>query len=520
MVSLARWQDASGPRSVLYQGYLSEMFVPYMDADYGWQIPHLLRYRRVRRRRARPRPCAPGVDCPATASYLPAVFSSEKGEPYTTPNALCVFERAGGEPAWRHFEAINQTYEGRANVELVVRMAATIGNYDYLFDWVFNDAAEIEVRVGATGIVALKGVADTAHERCHAQPRTRATARWSRPTWWPSTTTTTSTSASTSTWTARATASTTTSIVRRSCRPSRRGEASTWWSPRSPPPRRRRRSTRTADRRRCGWSTRARTNAAGNPVSYEVLAANHARLLLDPQDWPARRARYLQHDLWVTPYEPEERYAGGEYALGSRGRRRPGGVGGPRSADPQSRHRGVGQHRDASPHPRRGSAGNADALALVHAAAAQLLRSQPGPRSAQLEADGADEQPRQRPADQRPGDGNGGVAPIGVALARDGQHRMGEARPEVSSRVDGIPGRAAERHSDAPHQAADHQRAEAGGRPHGGDAGRKIAVATTARTKVAMISLARLAPGRRTAGAVQNVPSLMSLSSVSAQCGR
>ncbi len=62
-----------------------------------------------------------------------------------------------------------------------------------------------------------------------------------------------------------------------------------------------------------------RTNHVGNPVSYEVLAANHARLLLDPEDWPARRARFLQHDVWVTPYAPEERYAGGEYIFGSRG---------------------------------------------------------------------------------------------------------------------------------------------------------------------------------------------------------
>jgi primary-amine oxidase len=62
-----------------------------------------------------------------------------------------------------------------------------------------------------------------------------------------------------------------------------------------------------------------RTNAVGNPVSYEVLAANHARLLLDPEDWPARRARFLQHDLWVTPYQPTERYAAGEYVFGSRG---------------------------------------------------------------------------------------------------------------------------------------------------------------------------------------------------------
>src|SRR4029453_2014174 len=36
VISVARWQDGARLRSVLYQGYVSEMFVPYMDADYGW----------------------------------------------------------------------------------------------------------------------------------------------------------------------------------------------------------------------------------------------------------------------------------------------------------------------------------------------------------------------------------------------------------------------------------------------------------------------------------------------------
>jgi primary-amine oxidase len=69
---------------------------------------------------------------------------------------------------------VNQTYEGRSNVELVVRMAAQIGNYDYLFDWIFNDAAEIEARVGATGIDPLKGVASKTMADATAASDTRS----------------------------------------------------------------------------------------------------------------------------------------------------------------------------------------------------------------------------------------------------------------------------------------------------------------------------------------------------------
>jgi hypothetical protein len=43
----------------------------------------------------------------------------------------------------------------------------------------------------------------------------------------------------------------------------------------------------------------ARKNGVGNNTSCEVLVANHATLLLDPADWPARRAACLQH-LFVS----------------------------------------------------------------------------------------------------------------------------------------------------------------------------------------------------------------------------
>jgi primary-amine oxidase len=62
-----------------------------------------------------------------------------------------------------------------------------------------------------------------------------------------------------------------------------------------------------------------RANGVGNPSSFEVLAFSHAAPMLDPDDWPARRAAFLRHDIWVTPYRADERYAGGQYMLGSHG---------------------------------------------------------------------------------------------------------------------------------------------------------------------------------------------------------
>lgn len=319
VISLASWRDRGAWRSVLYEGYLSEMFVPYMDADYGWQSRTYFDTGEYGAGLLAS-PLKPGVDCPETASFLAADFADDKGAPFTTPNAVCVFERASGDPIWRHSDAINQTYAGRPNVELVVRMAASIGNYDYLFDWVFDDAAEIEVRVGATGIDALKGVAATAMSDPAASEDTRfgtlvapnlvavnhdhffdfrldldvdGTAN-----------------------------SFERDVYRRERLPAESPRRSLYVV--EPPIAETEGAATTASHGRPDGAdgasklrviNEARTNGVGNPVSYELLAMSHAQLLLDSDDWPAKRARFLEHDVWVTPYEPEERYAGGRYVF-------------------------------------------------------------------------------------------------------------------------------------------------------------------------------------------------------------
>lgn len=310
VVSLVRWQDAGRERSVLYQGFMSEMFVPYMDPAFGWYSRTFFDAGEYGAGLMASR-LTSGVDCPASATFLPATFNTEEGEAMTNPRALCVFERDRGEPIWRHGE------EGRPDVELVVRMAAEVGNYDYLLDWVFNDAAEIDLRVGATGIIALKGVAALAMTDASAREDTRY-----------------------GTLVAPGLVGVShdhhfnfrldfdvdgsaNSFLRQVYRPTE--------MPAGTP----RRSLYVvepvyAERERTAHAdvghgsekvlvvNEGRTNGVGHAVGYEIVSGSHGAFLLDPADVSGSRARFLDHDVWVTQYDPAERHAAGDYVFGTR----------------------------------------------------------------------------------------------------------------------------------------------------------------------------------------------------------
>jgi Cu2+-containing amine oxidase len=50
----------------------------------------------------------------------------------------------------------------------------------------------------------------------------------------------------------------------------------------------------------------------GYPVSYELMCGENAMSLLVPEDYPQRRAWFTDHQVWVTPYRENERYAAGD----------------------------------------------------------------------------------------------------------------------------------------------------------------------------------------------------------------
>ena len=56
-----------------------------------------------------------------------------------------------------------------------------------------------------------------------------------------------------------------------------------------------------------------RTNHVGYPTSYQLLPGKNASTLLTKDDYPRRRAGFIDHHLWVTPYRSQERFAAGDF---------------------------------------------------------------------------------------------------------------------------------------------------------------------------------------------------------------
>jgi len=155
VVSLVTYDDQGERRPVAYQISVSEMFVPYMDpaatwswkaymdvGEYGFGLLSSVLQR--------------GSDCPASALYLDQVLPDDSGSPFVLEDSVCIFERPLGSPLWRH---VGETIASVPAVELVVRMAPVVGNYDYMVDYVFSKAGDLDIRAGAAGIDAVKAVA-------------------------------------------------------------------------------------------------------------------------------------------------------------------------------------------------------------------------------------------------------------------------------------------------------------------------------------------------------------------------
>jgi primary-amine oxidase len=316
VVSAVAFDDGGRPRSIMYEGHLSEIFVPYMDPAPGWYFRTYMDAGEYGAGKLASS-LIPGSDCPANSYFFNDWIVDEHGIPQRRNRIACLFERRDGEIAWRHWELITNHTESRAARELVLRWIATVGNYDYIFDWTFQQDGTIRVAVGSTGIDEVKGVAsknsisrrgeDGAYGTFIADnligvnhdhffcfkldldvdgpnnsfetvrlKKIRLKGQSLRKSLWVT--------------------QPKIAEVESEARLNEDMHEPTLWRVINP----------------------NLTNALGDPVSYELIPEHNINDLLDADDYPRKRAGFADYQLWVTPYTPEQA-AAGVYPNQSRG---------------------------------------------------------------------------------------------------------------------------------------------------------------------------------------------------------
>jgi primary-amine oxidase len=313
VVNDVAYQDGARLRSILYEGSLSEMFIPYMDPSEDWFARTF--FDAGETNDGFSSSLEVGADCPENAVYFDQVYADPKLTPNLKQRAACLFEQPSGYPAWRHDEG---TVESRKSRELVLRNVGLFGNYDYVFDWIFQQNGTIRVRAGATGQDEIK----TVKSRTAAEDISGKDGMYGR-------------------FVAENVVAvdhdhffsyrldfdvdgTSNSFVRDKLRVKRL------------PPDSLRKSVWVAEPETAKTEDQAKAHMSmeqpevwrvvnpnvksplGYPVGYELMGGENAMSLLVPEDYPQQRAGFTDYQVWVTPYRENERYAAGDYPTQSK----------------------------------------------------------------------------------------------------------------------------------------------------------------------------------------------------------
>jgi primary-amine oxidase len=318
VVTNVSYDDAGKTRSILYEGSLAEIFVPYMDPAEGWYHRTFVDMGEGNTWGSVASVLEPGADCPDNAVYFDSVVPTSHGVPQRWPRTACLFEREPGDFAWRHARGGVQV-ESRRRRDLVLRMITTFGNYDYAVDWTFFQNGNIKVAVGATGTVEVKAV----RSRTAAEDRDGKDGRYGH-------------------FVADNTVGvnhdhyfsfrldldidgTENSFLKEQLKterlPADNPRKSVWVT-----------ETKIAKVEEEGQLQMMMEHPAlwrvinpnvkgplGYSPGYEIAPGHNGVSLMVDDDWPQRRAGFIGHHLWVTPYREDERYPAGDYPTQSHG---------------------------------------------------------------------------------------------------------------------------------------------------------------------------------------------------------
>ncbi|MCW0215939.1 MAG: primary-amine oxidase [Pseudonocardia sp.] len=301
------YRDGDEDRSVLHRASLTEMVVPYGDPspvqsrknafDAGEYNIGALANSLVL-----------GCDCLGEIRYFDGVANDSHGNPVVIRNAVCMHEEDDS-IAWKHYDFRKDSAEVRRSRRLLISFIATVANYEYGFYWHLYLDGTIEFLVKATGILSTAG--QPAGERSRYGQTLNGdglfapihqhifnmrldfdldgaeNAVYEVDTIVPEENPTGSCFY------------TVDRLLEREQDAIRRADA--------------------AKHRFWKVVNHRRRNAVGEPVAYRIVPTDAITLAAAPDAHVSRRAAFATNTLWVTAFDPRERFPAGEYPNQSRG---------------------------------------------------------------------------------------------------------------------------------------------------------------------------------------------------------
>lgn len=297
------YEDKGHIRPIFYRASLTELVVPYGDPsddhfrknafDAGESgIGNLANSLEL------------GCDCLGEIHYLDVDVNNTEGRVNTLRNAICIHEEDFG-MLWKHTDLKTGIAEVRRSRRLVVSSISTLGNYEYGFFWYFYMDGTIEYQVKMSGIVNTAALPPgetskygtlvapqlLAHNHQHffnvrldmsvdgeansvfemntvAEPKgpdnPHGNAFFVEPTLLA-----------------------TESEAQRDINPF----TARYWVIANP----------------------SMKNYMGQPVGYKLTPGESVPTFAHPSSSLVKRAGFITKNLWVTPYDPDEKYASGDY---------------------------------------------------------------------------------------------------------------------------------------------------------------------------------------------------------------
>jgi primary-amine oxidase len=297
-----RYQDGDRDRTVLHRASLSEMFVPYGDPGVTHYRKQLFDEGEAGIGRSA-NSLVLGCDCLGEIRYLDGVVNDNNGNPVTISNAICIHEEDYG-TLWKHTALRSGYTEVRRSRRLVVSSISTVGNYEYGFFWYFYTDGTIQHEMKLNGILSTgavepgqvpeygglvaPGVYGPNHQhwfnvRLHMAVDGGPNRLYevdSRPD-------TSERNHFGNAWSTHKTPLVTEHQARRDMDIM----ASRYWKVTNPD----------------------QHNRLGQPTGYKLVPGENVGHMYRPDAIGLRRAAFIEHHLWATPYRAEEMYAAGEH---------------------------------------------------------------------------------------------------------------------------------------------------------------------------------------------------------------